>query len=148
MKRIVLALGAMAVVVVAGLLGGSLLERDRRIAELQALRAQLDAARFAADSCRTALTLQEHSFRRFNQMVDSLRDVVDGFDDPALGGVPEDEYPEYMENFNLYNDSVAVWQARADTLRAKEAACRALVEAHNLLGDSLSQLREEINSGG
>ncbi|MFC1662168.1 hypothetical protein ACFL3S_12085 [Gemmatimonadota bacterium] len=148
MKRLVIVLGALALVIGAGLFGGSVLERNRKIGEIQALRAQLDAARFTADSCRTALSLEEHSFQLFNQRVDSLRNVVDGFEDPDLGGVPEAQYGEYLESFDSYNESVETWQIRADFLRANDAACRALVQAHNALGDSLRRIRDEINVGG
>ena len=108
-------LAALALVILAGLAGGSILERNRRIAEMQALRASLSEARFSADSCKAALAWEE--------------------------------YDAYMESFTLYNDSVDVWQGRVDSLQLKEAACRALVEAHNNLGDSIRRRREEWSGG-
>jgi hypothetical protein len=74
--------------------------------------------------------------------VDSLRNVVDGYEDPDQGGVPQAEYPRYLESFELYNNSVEDWRARADTLQAMEARCRALVEAHNQLSDSIRQWQD------
>jgi hypothetical protein len=148
MKPIFLALLALAVVISAALLGGPLLERNRRIAELQALRAELDSARYSVDSCRTALGMEEARFRRFNRTVDSLKTVVDSFDDPAQGGGPQARYPEYLESFHAYNDSVSLWSERADTLRAHDALCRELVKGHNLLADSLMRFREALNEEG
>jgi hypothetical protein len=112
------------------------------VRELESLREQLRSARILVDSCRVALTWEEQDFLRFDSFVDSLRSRVEEFEDPEQGGVPEEDYPEYMTGFNRYNDSVAVWQDRADSLRAKEAECRALAEAHNLLGDSLRRRLE------
>lgn len=148
MKPILLALLALSVVLAAALLGGPLLERNRRIAELQTLRAELDSARYAVDSCRSALGLEEARFRRFDRLVDSLKTVVDSFDDPAQGGVPQARYPEYLESFHAYNDSVSLWSERADTLRAHEASCRDLVEGHNALADSIARVRDAFSEGG
>ena len=142
MRTLLLILAALALVTAAALLGGPLLERNRRMAEIQALRAQREVARYAVDSCRNALGLEEARFLRFNRTVDSLREAVRGFEDPDRGGVPQPQYEAYMESFHAYNDSVELWEARADTLKAHEAACRALVDGHNLLTDSLVRLRD------
>jgi hypothetical protein len=147
MKRILVTLAALALVILAGLAGGSILERNRRIAEMQALRASLSEARFSADSCKAALAWEEQGFQRFDRLVDSLRAEVESYEDPTRGGVPYEEYDAYMESFTLYNDSVDVWQGRVDSLQLKEAACRALVEAHNNLGDSIRRRREEWSGG-
>ncbi len=147
MKRITIVMGALAILILAGLSGGKILERSRQVAEMQALRDALDRARFAADSCKTALTWEERGFRRFDDLVDSLREEMESFEDPTRGGVPQAEYDAYLESFERYNDSVAVWQDRADSLRAKEAACRALVEDHNSLGDSIRRRQEALRDG-
>lgn len=140
-------MGALAALILAGLAGGRILERSRQVAEMQALRDALDQARFAADSCKTALTWEERGFRRFDRLVDSLRTKMESYEDPARGGVPQAEYNAYLESFERYNDSVSVWQDRADSLRAKEAACRALVEDHNALGDSIRRRQEALREG-
>jgi hypothetical protein len=147
MKRIFISLAALTLVVLAGLAGGSILERNRRVAEMQALRVALDQARFSADSCKVALSWEEQGFLRFDRLVDSLRAEVESYEDPTQGGVPQAEYEAYLESFTLYNDSVDAWQGQADRLQAKETACRALVEAHNRLGDSIRRRREEWTSG-
>jgi hypothetical protein len=146
MKGTLMAIGALAVLVLAGLAGGSILERNRRVAEMQALRTALDQARFSADSCKVALSWEERGFLEFDRMVDSLRAEMESYEDPDQGGVPQAEYRAYLESFERYNDSVAAWQARADSLRAMEGACRALVEAHNDLGDSIRRRQEALRA--
>ena len=147
MKRVAVVLGALALVILAGLAGGNVLERNREIAEMRALRGALDESRFAADSCKMALTWEQERFLSFDQRVDSLRTRMESYQDPDQGGVPQEEYQEYLESFEVYNDSVDVWQSRADRLREQESACRALVEAHNFLGDSIRHRQETMRGG-
>jgi len=142
MKSLFLLVAVGALVVLVAVAGGPVLERNRRAGEIRALRTELDQARFSADSCKIALAREERSFRRFDQAVDSLRTVVDGFEDPDQGGVPQAEYSQYLESFELYNNSVEDWRSRADTLQAMEARCRSLVEAHNQLGDSIRRWQD------
>jgi hypothetical protein len=137
MNRLLMGIAALSVIITAGLAGGSILERNRFIHEIELLRADLYQTRFSVDSCKMALVYHEQSFFLFDGLVDSLRAEVRAFEDPSQGGVPEARYPEYLEVFDLYNDSVAVWQGRADSLHTSEATCRLLVERHNLLSDSL-----------
>jgi len=80
--------------------------------------------------------------------VDSLHAQLRALEDPSQGGVPQARYPEYLEIFERYNDSVAVWEARSDALRANDGACRELVVGHNALGDSLRQRLEMRREGG
>ncbi len=133
MKRIVLVVAAVVLVTAGAVAALSLRKEEGIRRELEALREELRVARVQADSCRVALTWEEQEFLGFDSFVDSLRTRVDDFEDPDQGGVPEADYAEYLRGFNRYNDSVAVWQERADSLRAREAECRSLAEAHNLL---------------
>jgi hypothetical protein len=147
MKRIFILGSAIAVLTLGILTAKSVAERDRQVDELEALQSSLDRARAAADSCGEALALEQEEFTRFDQVVDSLKAAMDAFVDPAQGGVPQADYHDYLVTFELYNSSVDVWQARADSLRANESACRALIEFHNALGDSTQRRREEILEG-
>jgi len=143
MRNLIILMVAASLVVVATLAGGPILDRHRRVGEMQAFRAALDQARHLADSCKIALAWEEEAFLRFDRSVDSLRQVVEGYEDPAQGGVPQADYRDYLEDFDRYNDLVEEWQVRADSLKADEARCIALVEAHNALADSIQTLREE-----
>lgn len=136
-------LAALVVLVSAGLAGGTILERNREIREMELLRQRLQQARFSVDSCRVSLAQEEQDFRRFDARVDSLRSEMEGFEDPALGGVPQDEYEEYLEVFDAYNEAIPAWEARADSLQTSEDICRALVERHNALSDSIRRSREK-----
>ena len=143
-----LILAAAAIVMVAGVL--NIRDNQRTNREFEALRREIALARMAADSCRGSLMLQEADFQAFGEAVDSLRGVVRDFEALDPRGVPEARYEEYMARFNAYNDSVSAWDARVDTLRATEAACRILVERHNLLSDSLRRrlVAEGMEVGG
>lgn len=143
MKNLLMVLVALIVLISAGLAGGTVLERNRQIREMKVLRQRLQQTRFSVDSCRVALAQEEQAFLRFDRVVDSLRNRVEEYEDPSLGGVPQAEYQAYLQVFEAYNDSIPVWEARADSLQASEAVCRALVERHNLLSDSIRQTREQ-----
>lgn len=143
MRALLVFLLAGGLVVGAALIGGPVLERNRWAGEMRQLRLQLNEARWAADSCKAALAREEEGFRAYDRVVDSLRNVVEGFEDPQQGGVPQADYDTYMEQFELYNRSVEEWRTRADRLQENEARCRALIEAHNALGDSIRRRQEE-----
>lgn len=122
-------------------------EQKRVRDEITALQGRVYEARVAADSCRNELAYQEVLFRRFDTLVNDMRGQVDAYeslDEAGRRGVPEAEYEAYMEAFEGYNDSVARWDARVDSLRSTEAVCRRLVEDHNALTDSFrTRLTEE-----
>jgi len=144
-KRPLALIGAL-VLATASVLGvRELLDRRHAVNEIRGLRDQVYRARVSADSCRNELAYQERLFRRFDTVVDSLRGEVRAFERLDARGVPEEHYETYLEHFEGYNDSVAVWRSRAAELRRSEAACRTLIEAHNVLADSL---RMRLDSGG
>ncbi len=125
----------------------SFAEQKRIRDEITALQGRVYEARVAVDSCRNELAYQEMLFRRFDTLVNDMRGQVDAYeslDERGRRGVPEEEYEAYMEAFEGYNDSVATWEARVDSLRSTEAFCRTLVERHNVLTDSFrTRLTEE-----
>jgi hypothetical protein len=135
--RILAALGVLIVLAVAVIGGRDLLERRRTVNEIRTLRDQVYRARVSADSCTNELAYQERIFRRFDTVVDSLRGTVRDYERMDQRGVPEEHYDAYLEQFEGYNDSVAVWRARATALRATETACRTFIEGHNVIADSL-----------
>ncbi len=144
MKRIIVGVAILALVVTGAVAGWSLKERRAVRRELETLRGELWSTRSMADSCRLSLAREEQEFRGFDAYIDSLHTRVRGFEDLDPGGVPGPEYPEYLALFDRYNDSVAVWQSRADSLRATEASCRSLAESHNTLQDSLRRRSSEV----
>ena len=109
MKRPLLLVSTVAVAILGSITAKTVIDQDRRVDQLDALRATLEEARSAIDSCRNALALQQEDFLRLDGVVDSLRTAMNGFEDSALGGVPEVVYPEYLQTFELYYDSVDAW---------------------------------------
>lgn len=140
------------VVVLGGLLVllTTALDRQREAEELQALVDTIAALRSASDGCRGELARAEAEFRHFQSDVDSLRARISRYEELDPEGVPADEYDAYLETFDRYNASAREWESRADSLRAYEGGCRALVERHNLLTDSLRDRVEalEQEAGG
>jgi hypothetical protein len=93
--------------------------------------------RVVADSCRFEVDAGVAGLREFNRTLDSLRTIVRDYEALDERGVPIDSYSVYMDAFTMYNDSAAAWSAREDTVRARDARCRVVVERHNTLADSL-----------
>lgn len=119
---------------------GVVLVRERnRAREFARLQGDVRQARSTAESCRQELGVREAAFRRLDLRVDSLRQVVDRFEAMDPRGVPQPEYEAYLEVVARYNGAVEAWERRADALREAEGACRAAVEQHNLLADSLGR---------
>ncbi|NIR37987.1 MAG: hypothetical protein GWO22_19000 [Actinobacteria bacterium] len=59
------------------------------------------------------------------------------------GRVPSSRYEEYLGVFDEYNDSVEVWEGRERRLRSAEASCRATIERHNAISDTLRTVLAE-----
>jgi len=119
------------------------LERQRTSREIERLRGALFQARASADRCRGALINSEARLREFDDVIDDLRARVDSFETLDARGVPEDRYDAYLRTFEEYNDSAAAWETRAERLRTAEATCRATIERHNALSDSLRAVLSE-----
>ena len=136
------ALGTVAAVALLASGSMRILDRQRTVREINGLREELYRARVGADRCRSSLTNSESSLRELTASLDSLRARVDSFETAEGGrrGVQAAQYDEYLEVFDSYNDSVGVWEARERRLRSAETACRATIEGHNALSDSLQRL--------
>ncbi len=128
-------------VVIAGVVVVSawsrIIERQQTLDEIGRLRDELYRARVAADRCRGSLQTSEAALRDLGLAVDSMRSRIDSFEALDRRGVPVDQYPEYLELFESYNDSVSVWEGRERRLRSAESACRETIQDHNLISDSL-----------
>ena len=148
MKKILL--GLLALAVVASLAGSiwTLVGRNRTRQEIMDLRERVARARISADSCTNVLAYDQMLFQQFDRVVDSLRAEVRVLEELDPRGVPEARYDEYMERFRGYNDSVAAWERRAEGLRTSDVACRALIEEHNALSDSVRGVLEDMAEKG
>jgi hypothetical protein len=112
-------------------------DQRRTTAEITQLRDDLYRARVASDRCRNSLAGSESALRTLTNTIDSLRSRVDSFEALGDGRVPADRYDEYLEIFDSYNDSVAAWEIRSERLISSETSCRAVIEEHNALSDSI-----------
>ena len=142
-KKALMSLAAIAVGVLFLLGSMRIVERQQTAAEINRLRDDLYRSRLASDRCRGSLQTSETALRSLGLTIDSLRNKVDSFE--ALGGgrVPAELYDEYLGIFDGYNDSVGVWEGRERRLRSAEEACRATIEGHNAITDSLQTVLEE-----
>lgn len=116
------------------------LRNQRTLAYIEALRGEVMVVRAQADACTSELALAESVFRQQNAEVDSLRRAVDAAEQPLAGGgrgVDARGYDEYLESFRDYNAAVGEWESQVSAIREREAACRRLVEEHNVMADSL-----------
>ena len=120
------------------------LDRRRDADELRALQDDLQTARWSIQTCQGDLASREAAFQEFNSRLNALREGVRELESLDGPGVPADQYDDYLALFDSYNDSVRVWEGRSESLRARETACRNLVERHNILVDSL-RLRVEAS---
>jgi hypothetical protein len=124
-------------------------ESQRTTAEINRMREDLYRARVASDRCQSSLVTSESSLLTLTAIIDSLRQRVDSFEALGNGQVPASRYEEYLTVFDSYNDSVSAWETRSERLRTAEASCRAVIESHNALSDSIQQfLVEEGLTGG
>ncbi len=144
MKRGLTASLAALAILGTGVLGflsiDRILERQRTEDEINALREELFRSRAAADRCRGSLQTSQAALVELSVTIDSLKRVVDDFESLPGRGVPAASYDAYMSVFEEYNDSVGVWEGRESRLRSSESACRATIQDHNLLTDSLQRV--------
>jgi len=133
-------LASVVAMVAGGLLFLSIdriLEQQRTEDHINSLREEIYRGRVASDRCRGSLQTSQAALLELGVAIDSLKRVVDDYETVPGRGVPAQNYDAYMSVFDEYNDSVGVWDGREKRLRTAERACRATIEAHNVLTDSL-----------
>lgn len=123
-------------------------EQRRLSDEINRLRDDLYRARVSADRCRSSLSASEDALNALTETIDSLRSQVDSFEALGGGNVPSDSYDDYLAVFDAYNDSVASWEVRSERLRGAETSCRATIEEHNALSDSIQSVLEDAGITG
>ena len=146
-KTVVGALIAVSTVVVLIFGMRRFVEQRRLTDEVNRLRDDLYRARVSADRCRNSLSGSEAALHTLTATIDSMRAQIDSFEALGGGNVPAASYDDYLAVFDAYNDSVASWEVRTDRLRSAEAACRATIEEHNALSDSIQAVLESAGVG-
>lgn len=140
MKRRVHPLLWAAAAILAAMLVREVVSLRRGPDEIGPLRDELRVLRAATDSCRVALQGDAARMEAYDAHLDTMRARVRELESMDPRGVPADSYRIYLGAFDSYNDSVAGWSARADTVRARWERCRAVTETHNQLADSIRRL--------
>jgi hypothetical protein len=134
-RRFLLLLAAAIVIAGAGLLSlGRTLGQPGAIAQT---REALQVLRTAVDSCHAALAGNQEELLAYNEYLDSVRTRVRDLEALHPRGVPADSYRLYMQEFQRYNDSVAIWDARVAELTTARDECAVVTTAHNEMLDSL-----------
>lgn len=116
------------------------------LAQVEALGAEVQVARAAADGCANDLAMAESLFRQTQADADSLRAMVEAAEQPLPGGgrgVDAQEYDAYMADVGDFNAAVERWEAQGEEVQTRDQECRVLVERHNTLLDSLRALMAE-----
>ena len=140
---ILLAVSTLAMLI----LGAQRFMEQRRISEeIERLRDGLYRARVTSDRCRASLATSEAGLQDLTTTIDSLRSRVDSFEALGNGGVPANRYEEYLGAFETYNDSVAAWEIRSERLLSAESACRAAIEEHNAIRDSIQAILADVGA--
>ena len=107
---------------------------------IEAARDSLRVLRSEAEACRAGIRQGEVEFRDYQGEVAALRERIRNLESLHPDGVPGDSYAIYLEVVNTFNLAVPDWSDRVDTLQAGWASCRNVVEAHNVMADSLQRL--------
>lgn len=123
--------------------GKAWLENRAEVQAIERLRTHLAELRSGVGACRAALEREHSAFERYRASVESLLEAVREYETLDERGVPADRYEDYIDTFDRYNESLAGWQARADSLAVHDDACRGLTVRHNETADSLRQHLED-----
>ncbi|TVP45720.1 MAG: hypothetical protein EA350_08480 [Gemmatimonadales bacterium] len=117
--------------------------RDSPLVLAEEVRAQVRAAQSAVDTCLARLAVSETRFRDQARQTEVLEGRIRRLEAMDPRGVPADSYPEYLETVERFNASIEGWETRGGVLEDRQQECRGLVEARNVLADSLRGLLVE-----
>jgi len=117
--------------------------RDSPLARAEEVRVQVRAAQSAVDLCLARLAVSETRFREQARQTEVLQGRIRRLEGMDPRGVPADSYPEYLETVERFNAAIEGWELRGEVLEDRQQECRGLVEARNVLADSLRGLLVE-----
>jgi len=123
-----------------GAVGFQLLAPPSPREHIEAARETLRDLRAQAQTCRATIRQGEVEFRDYEGEVNALRARIRDLESLHPDGVPGDSYAVYLELVNTFNLAVPDWSEKVDTLQAGWSSCRDIVEAHNVMADSLQRL--------
>jgi hypothetical protein len=117
--------------------------RDSPLARAEEVRVQVRAAQSAVDTCLARLAVNESRFREQARQTQVLQGRIRRLEAMDPRGVPADSYPQYLETVERFNAAIEGWEFRGEVLEDRQQECRGLVEARNVLADSLRGLLVE-----
>jgi hypothetical protein len=127
-------------VVVLALAATGIYRLTRSAGERNAFEIMSDSVRSlraAADSCAAELELAQAELVQYRARLDELHTQVRDYEDVEPRTVPAELFSEYMELFDRYNDSTAVWAERVAAVQLQLEQCQAIATTHNETVDSL-----------
>jgi hypothetical protein len=95
------------------------------------------------DTCLARLAVNESRFREQARQTEVLQGRIRRLEAMDPRGVPADSYPDYLETVERFNAAIEGWELRGEVLEDRQQECRGLVEARNVLADSLRGLLVE-----
>jgi len=104
------------------------------------MRERLRERRFAVNSCLSEMGADELAVEIRLADTESLRSRITALESLDPRGVPADSFPLYSELVDRFNAAVAAWDTLGTEARSSRDECRAFVQAHNSLSDSLRAL--------
>lgn len=118
-------------------------ERDSPLRKAELLRGEVREAREAWEGCLDTLAVMERRFRTQARETEALGEQIRALEGLDPRGVPADRYEGYLDAVDRFNAGITAWGAWAVALERRQAECRGLIEARNVLADSLRLLLEE-----
>jgi hypothetical protein len=116
------------------------LARDSPLTRAEQVRDQVRSMQSEADTCLELLAVSESRFRAQERETGELQERVRRLEGLHPEGVPADSYEVYLATVERFNAAVEGWETRGGILEDRQRECRTLVEARNVLADSLRGL--------
>lgn len=114
--------------------------RDSPLAWAEGVRDQVRSIQSEADTCLELLAVSESRFRDQERRTGELQERIGRLEGMHPEGVPADSYEVYLATVERFNAAIEGWETRGGILEDRQRECRALLEARNVLADSLRGL--------
>jgi hypothetical protein len=119
---------------------------DPLVERAEELRDEILEFQGHVDDCLGRRAILETRFREAMERTDTLRHRIEELESLDPEGVPAERYPEYLEVFDEYNESLPEWERLGEALREEVLRCQDLAETHNVRVERLRELLVEMHS--
>lgn len=142
MRRKLLWGGALVLVLIY--MGSAILERraqrDSPRAQAEAVREEVRLAQAEAERCMEELAASNLRFQSQTRQTRAFQSRIEALEALDARGVPADSYDIYLDMIDRFNASIEGWEMRGEALERTQQSCRELIEARNVLADSLRRI--------